>query len=161
MENKDIITPTEQLTIDTEQLVQQALVEKDSEELKRITEKFNLNMAKKSLCRVSAYDKLIDKVSSAMMERLDNYPDNFTNSELLDYLKTIHGAMEKTQRSLPNNVDTPLIQINQQNNFVDGGLDRDSRERVADFLKELLAQGMDVNEVIMNSEGDEDSDNNI
>lgn len=161
MENKDIITPTEQLTIDAEHLVQQALVEKDSEELKRITEKFNLNMAKKSLCRVSAYDKLIDKVSSAMMERLDNYPDNFTNSELLDYLKTIHGAMEKTQRSLPDNVDTPLIQINQQNNFVDGGLDRDSRERVADFLKELLAQGMDMNEVIMNSGEDEDSDNNI
>lgn len=75
-----------------------------------------------------------------MKERIMKRADQFSNKDLLDYLNTMNTAMEKAHKQI-NEVDAvPAIQFNQQNNTVimSDGLDRESRERVFDFVKNAL-----------------------
>ena len=60
-------------------------------------------------------------------------------------MKVVSELIDKGQKQV-NSVETPLIQINQQNNEVNvgdssirGGLSRDSRERVKNTVTDLLA----------------------
>ena len=86
------------------------------------------------------YDQLLDSIMSQMKERVLKRGDQFSNKDLLDYMNTMNTAMEKAHKQI-NEVDAvPAIQVNQQNNTVimGDGLDRESRERVFEFIKNAL-----------------------
>lgn len=86
------------------------------------------------------YDQLLDNIMSQMKERVLKRGDQFSNKDLLDYMNTMNTAMEKAHKQI-NEVDAvPAIQVNQQNNTVimGDGLDRESRERVFEFIKNAL-----------------------
>ena len=139
---KDIIN--EQAKEIVEKIVQETNLEK----VKDLTHLFNLNMSKKNAMRVMTMDGLVDKVTAQIEARFEKYPDNFSNTELLNYLQVLQSSIEKANKNLSLVDETPAIQLNQNNvniNIVDS-MSRESRERVAAFLKQALERQEVVDE---------------
>lgn len=135
-------------TIDnkTKELADRILVEDNIDALKDLTTLFNLNIARKNVLRVLKLNDLYDKVSDNIVKRFETTPGEFSNDDLIRYMTTIEGSIEKAQKQLGKVEDPPLIQINQQNNVninVDSAesLSREERERVMNTIKLLLESG--------------------
>lgn len=124
----------------TEKLATKIVKQTDPDDIKDLVSLFNLNHTKKQILRTMTYDQLLDSIMSQMKERVLKRGDQFSNKDLLDYMNTMNTAMEKAHKQI-NEVDAvPAIQVNQQNNTVimGDGLDRESRERVFEFIKNAL-----------------------
>ncbi|MDY5928892.1 MAG: hypothetical protein SPJ27_02510 [Candidatus Onthovivens sp.] len=132
-------------TLDTpvDELEQKLVDETDIDELKNIINLFNLNIKKKDILRTSKLSDLQDKVTAQMGERLENNAGAFSNKDLIEYFKIIQDTINKADNSL-STVDTPAIQLNQNQLNVhinhQNELDKDSRDRVADAVKSILAR---------------------
>ena len=63
-------------------LAENILKESDLDEIKRLTQLFNLNQAKKNVLRVLKLNSLLDKVSDQMLERFEKRPGEFSNSDV-------------------------------------------------------------------------------
>ena len=116
--------------------------------------------------RINKMNDLLDVITDQAMTRFTAKPDEISNKELLDSMKVVSELIDKGSKQI-NNVETPLIQINQQNNEVNlgdgtvkGGLSRDSRERVkntvADLLSSLGLTGMPNNNTNLSENLSED-----
>lgn len=127
----------------TSQIAQEIINEDDVDKIKDLTHLFNLNQAKKNVLRVMKLNGLLDTVSDKIIERFDKYPDNFSSADLLNYLQVTQNAIDKANKNLNLVDDTPVIQL-QQNNQVNVSIidsfDRDSKERVMEFVKSVLAK---------------------
>ena len=96
---------------------------------------FNESLQKKSLMRSASYSDLLDKIIEQMGTRLDKRAGEFSNKDLLDYLKVIEEASRKTSaEELP----VPTIQNNTQININNNELSRESRENVINCVKQFL-----------------------
>lgn len=127
----------------SKQLAQHILDESDVEKVKELTQLFNLNQAKKNVLRVMKLNGLLDTVSDKIIDRFDKFPDNFSNDDLIKYLQVTQTAIEKANKNLNLVDETPIIQVNHNNQLnvnISETLDRDSRERVLAFVKAALQQ---------------------
>lgn len=72
-----------------------------------------------------------------MKKRLNKNQDTFSNKDLLDYLNSIQSILNKY-----DNKDDKSLQIAIQNNLVinqsSEELDKDSRDRIADVIRNIL-----------------------
>lgn len=129
------------LNKENEELANQILAETDLKKTQELTHLFNLNQAKRNAIRVLKLNSLLDKVSDQMIERFEKRPDNFSNTDLLNYMTTVQSSIDRANKSLNLIDESPAIKINVENVNVDAGpvLDRDSRERVADALKAIMS----------------------
>ena len=156
---------TDKIDSSTRQLAQQIINEEDIDTVKDLTHLFNLNQAKKNVLRVMKLNGLLDTVSDKIIDRFEKYPDNFSNTDLLNYLQVTQNAIEKANKNLSLVDETPVIQLQQNNqvnvNIIDT-LDRDSKARVLDTIKAILSNTQpqeNVEEVItlvQEDSGDED-----
>ena len=156
---------TDKIDSSTRQLAQQIINEEDIDTVKDLTHLFNLNQAKKNVLRVMKLNGLLDTVSDKILDRFEKYPDNFSNTDLLNYLQVTQNAIEKANKNLSLVDETPVIQLQQNNqvnvNIIDT-LDRDSKARVLDTIKAILSSTQpqeNVEEVItlvQEDSGDED-----
>ena len=134
------------------ELVSEIISSESSEELNDVVKKFQLNQAKKNALRVMKLSDLFDSVNEQAIKRFEKYPDEFTNKELIEYMKVAQDIMTTTNKNLTieDTTNSPMIQINQQNNDIkiEGkSIDSDSRQRVLDFVNMALAKSRDkVNE---------------
>lgn len=113
----------------------------NSDEMKQIIDLFNLNQAKKNMLRVLKLNNLLDKVSDEMIQRFNKTPGEFNNTELLDYLQVTQSAIDRATKSLDIIDKTPSIQFNQVNvDMKDDVLSRESREKIQDAIKKILAK---------------------
>jgi hypothetical protein len=133
------------LNIDNQskQLAQHIIDEPDIEKVKELTQLFNLNQAKKNVLRVMKLNGLLDTVSDKIIDRFDRFPDNFSNDDLIKYLQVTQTAIEKANKNLSLVDDTPIIQVNHNNQLnvnISDTLDRESRERVLAFVKAAIQQ---------------------
>ena len=120
----------------------ETLPEEDSNDVIRI---FNNSLQKKTLIRSASYSDLLDKILEQMGTRLDKRAGEFSNKDLLDYLKVIEDASRKTQA---DEVPIPTIQNNTQININSSELSRESRENVINFVKKFLdSQNMNIDEI--------------
>ena len=125
------------------QVAQQILNTDDLEQVKDLTNLFNLNMRKKNVLRTLKMDSLLDKVTDQVIERFEKRPDNFSNEDLIKYMQVTENAIDRANKHLNLVEETPainLMQNNQVNINIDTGLDRDGRERVMDAVKAILAK---------------------
>lgn len=136
--------------------------EKDTERLKEFVNLFNINQAKKDVLRVDTYNKLIDSVIHQMELRITKKADEFSNKDLLDYLKIISESSEKSRNAFTRVSETPAIQINQVNigDNSERGLSRESREKVmaainAYMKKAMQSQEQDNEEIIIDNDGED------
>ena len=134
---------TKKITLDSspEEIEQQLLSENNIDELTNIINIFNLNIKRKDLVRTSKLNDLQDKITAQMSARLEKNAGEFSNKDLLDYFKVLQDTISKSDTSL-SNIDTPAIQINQQQINIgteSPELSRESREKVADIVSKILA----------------------
>ncbi len=136
---------TDDLKKESLEILNQIITSTDSTKTKDLTCLFNENQNKKTMLRMNKMSDLLDVITDQAMTRFTARPDEISNKELLDSMKVVSDLLEKGNKQI-NNVETPLIQINQQNNEVNlgdgankGGLSRDSRERVKNTVSDLLA----------------------
>ena len=155
---------TQGLDEKTLQIAQTIINEEDVDKIKDLTHLFNLNQAKKNVIRVMKLNGLLDTVSDKIIERFEKYPDNFSSADLLNYLQVTQNAIDKANKNLSLVEDTPVIQVNHNNqvnlNIIDS-YDRDSKERVMEFIKAVLAQSNSVEEVADYIEIKEEDNNNV
>ena len=161
--SEEMIVSTQSLDEKTTQIAQSIINEEDVDKIKDLTHLFNLNQAKKNVLRVMKLNGLLDTVSDKIIERFEKYPDNFSSADLLNYLQVTQNAIDKANKNLSLVEDTPVIQVNHNNqvnlNIIDS-YDRDSKERVMEFIKSVLAQSNSVDEAVDYIEIKEEVDTN-
>ena len=130
-------TPTLLTPID--ELETQLLEENNVENIKNIIDLFNVNIQKKNIIRTNKLNELQDKVYEQIDKRISVNADTFSNKDLLEYFKTIQETINKTDLNSAQ-VNIPQIQLNQNNlNLnISTELNRDSRQRITDAIKNIL-----------------------
>jgi hypothetical protein len=147
----DTCEPTTDLAIigkqslneESKALLSQIIAETDEQKVRDLTHLFNANQNKKTMARVNKLSDLLDTITDQALERFTARPDEISNKELFDGLKVVQDLIERGQKQVSGAGETPLIQINQQNNEVNVGnttsnLNRDSRERVKAAILGIL-----------------------
>lgn len=129
---------------ETTKVVNDIVKAKSVDELKAYTDMFSLNMAKKNAVRVAKLQNLLDKVNDQAIDRFEKHPDEFSNKEVLDYMKAVQEQITASQRTIEEIDNKPMIQVNNQKNEVninvEGGLSRESKNKVLDAVNALLKQ---------------------
>lgn len=137
------LLPLEQ---ETDKVLHEIVKAESVDELKGYTAKFNLNMAKKNAVRIAKLQNLLDSVNDQAIDRFTNHPSEFSNKEILDYMKAVQDQINSSQQALEEAGDKPMIQINNQKNEVNINVEnpalqsRESRERVVHAVDALLQQ---------------------
>lgn len=121
-------------------LTEKFLTETDPKELQTIVDMFNLNIKKKNMLRTTRISEIQDSIVSQIFQRVSSRPDEFSNTDLINYFK----VMQETLLKNSTETELPTIHINQNNqvniNMDNQGLDRMSRERVANAIRNILSQ---------------------
>lgn len=124
------------------QIIKQTIAENDVVKTKDLTAMFNNIQKKKAMVRVDKLNNLLDVITDQAIERFTMRPDELSNQELFQGLKTIQDLAEKNQKMLTEQTDQPpLIQINQQEVNIGTAteLDRTSRDKVKNAVANILA----------------------
>lgn len=138
MESKDIVDLIP-LDDETSKLADQIIKEKNVDEVQRLVHIFNLNQQKKNVVRILKLNSLLDKVSDNMLNRFEKRPDEFSNSDLLNYMNVVQSSIEKANKSLNLIDETPPIQLNQVNiNMPNETLSKESRDKVAEAVRAIM-----------------------
>lgn len=136
------------LNEESKALINKIIGEVDINKTKDLTYLFNINQNKKTMVRINKLNELLDVITDQAVVRFTSRPDEISNKELIDSLKTVQDLIERGQKQVTGVTEAPLIQINQQTNEVNVGdttktLSRDSRERVKNAVLSLL-NGLNV-----------------
>lgn len=136
---------TQALAEESTEIINQIIHENDVEKVKDLTYLFNINHNKKTMLRQDKLNELQDIITDQLITRFSTKPDEMSNQELMNGLKTVQDVLERSAKQINGvNDQTPLITINQQHNEVNVGgkptdsLSRDSRERVKTAVLNLL-----------------------
>ena len=131
------------LDMKSESIVNDIIETDNTEDIKTLTNMFNLNMAKKNMLRLLKLYGLLDDLSDVAVERLQKCPDEITNKELMDFLNIIQNLIDKSTKSVDIVNTTPMIQINTQNNTLITGsgeplnLTKESRDKVLEAVAQI------------------------
>jgi hypothetical protein len=124
-------------------IVTTIMSEQDPSKTKDLVDLFNWNMSKKNISRIKTLNQLYDSITSQMVERVDKRADQFSNSDLLDYMKTIQGAIDLNTKNLSQAQEIPTI-VHQTNNQVNinvvDSFDRAAKERILAAVQATLKQ---------------------
>jgi hypothetical protein len=127
------------LSVEAQKLIGELTSEKDRQKMQALEQQFNEIQRKKQLARISKLSDVQDMLTDQFYQRISQRPDEISNKEMLDGMKTIQDLMEKNQKHADSIEEIPqLIQINQTEVNVGNNLSRDSRERVKNAVIGLL-----------------------
>lgn len=117
--------------------------------MKDLTNLFNAAHMKKQVLRSFAYDNLLDHITEQMAARIVQRGDQFSNKDLLDYANSITSSLEKAHKQISGVNDSPVIQLNQQNNVVVNNdvLDEESKKRVEEVINNILKNVKNTNTI--------------
>ena len=115
-------------------------IEEDADRLKDLINLFNLNIKKKEILRKNTLSELQDQTINQIQKRIENRPEEFTNKELVDYMKTFSDLLDKNTSLVDEDLNT--IQLNNANevniNIGTEYLSRDSRQRISSVVSDIL-----------------------
>lgn len=115
--------------------------EQDPNKTKDLVDLFNWHISKKNVARVKKLSDLYDSVTDQMAERVTKRADQFSNSDLLDYMKTIQTAIDTNTKNMTQIQEPPLI-VHQTNTQINVNMseqfDREARERIMAAVQATL-----------------------
>lgn len=135
MDSKKVLSET------TNDVVSKLVESQELDEIKQLTQLFNLNQMKKDAVRVTKLNDILDKLDEQVYKRVEDHPDQFSNADLLNYINTIQQTVNKSTQNVSGINQMPLIQLNQQNNVInvsEDSLSRESREKIFNAVKQFL-----------------------
>ena len=145
-EEKDIVELTP-LDKKLNGLVETIMEEEDPNKTKDLVDLFNWNISKKNIARIQKLNNLYDSITDQLTERVSKRADQFSNSDLLDYVKTIQGAIDVNTKNLAQVQDPPLI-VQQNNTQINVNLaqsfDRDAKQRILKAVQATLEKAKTV-----------------
>lgn len=175
-ENLPSTINTQELDKSNECIARELIKETDSAKSKQLIDLFNVNIAKKNMIRTLKLSKLLDIIDDEALRRILERPDTITTKELMEYMTLVQGAIDKSQGAVSIVENTsPTIKWNQQNNTTInintdkevGGLNRESRTKVLNFIQGILKAAKtqsDTDNVIdvtdVSNEGDDTQNGN-
>ena len=95
----------------------------------------------KTMQRILKSNQLLDKVTEEALDRFIKNKDEFTNQDLLNYMKVVQDSINNSQKTLSTQqeqISKPLIQINQQNITTNEPLSKESQEKILSVVEELM-----------------------
>ena len=123
-------------------------------ELDSLYDAFKLNDTKKNVFRINKLNDLLDMVTDEAISRFKGGAWDMSNKEVIDYMNAVQGQIDRAKNTIDNIKDVNAIQVNKVNNTVNVNinnetptLSRESREKVIDFVKEILTS-VDKNDSI-------------
>lgn len=147
MEEDKALVDTSEIDGQLQELAQQVLTEQDPSKTGDLIDLFNWNISKKNVSRILKLNNLYDAVSDQMILRFATKSDQFTNSDLLDYLKAVQGAIDTSSKNLAQAEQPPLIVQNNNTqinvNVVDT-FDADAKRRIYEAIQETLNAAKEV-----------------
>ena len=136
----------------TEDIAHQILEEQNVDKIKDLTTLFNLNSQKRNVVRIMKMNKLLDNVTDEIVTRFENKPGNFSNEDLIKYMQVTESSIDKATKNLNLVEEAPPIHYQQNNqvniNIVDT-LDRDSKDRVLEYVNSILKGDIKTSEPII------------
>lgn len=122
------------------------------ESTKDLVSLFNWEMSRKNVTRILKLNGLLDNVTDQMAIRLEHRADQFSNDDLLDYMKTLQGAVDSSYKQL-NQVEEPPMIVQQTNTQINVNLndvfDRDSKQRILDAVNAMIEASKKPNDTII------------
>ena len=132
----------------------------DFDELNEIVEMFNLDLQKKNLIRGVKLSEVQDKVVDQLSMRLTERADNFSNEDLIKYLKTIQETLNKTTVTT-DDIKAPTIQVNQQVNVDNvNNFNAESRKRILSAVNSIMNGDTEELKILQGNiiQGDDEED---
>lgn len=96
-----------------------------------------MNQSKKNIIRSATFNDVLDKIAEQMDLRMTHKSDEFSNSDLVNWMKVIQDTISKTGDTAEQIKQAPSIQVNQVN-IGSEGLDSDSKQRVMEFIQSVM-----------------------
>lgn len=143
-----------------------AKVENKSQ-LDSLYDTFKINDTKKNVFRINKLNNLLDKITNEAINRFEQRPGEMSNKEIIDYMNAISNQIDRSKNTLNEIKDINLTQVNNTVNVNIANketiLSRESREKVIDFVKNILnksEESTDKDNVIDNVEIKENNNDN-
>ena len=109
-----------------------------TDELNEVTNLFLANQRKKDMIRSHKLSILLGIIDDEVINRFTDRPEDFDNTELLNYMNSTQRNIDSITRSLD---EKPIVQINNQHNEINIGgssLNRESRVKVLNAVQDIL-----------------------
>lgn len=158
-DNNETILPCTSVDTKIDSLMNDILEEQDPSKTKDLVDLFNWHMSKKNVVRIQKLNNLYDSITDQMVERVDKRADQFSNSDLLDYVKTIQSAIDINTKNLSNVQEPPMI-VHQNNTQINVNLaesfDSEAKARILAAVQATIQQATKTAEdniVIQTEEG--------
>lgn len=151
----DVVTKND-IKQQSQELTERIKSSNDIDELKREANIFNAHQIKIEASRINKLNDLLDKSIDLAVDRVEKCPDELSNKEVIDIMTATRNQLDKSTSKLDMINETPMIQVNQQNVNInmekENTLNRESREKVLDFIQQFIqqAQQADVIDVETN-----------
>ena len=111
-------------------------------ELDTLYDAFKINDTKKNVFRINKLNNLLDKITEEATARFEQRPGEMSNKEVIDYMNAVSNQIDRSKSTLNQIKDVNLTQVNNTVNVnIDNketSLSRESREKVIDFIKDIL-----------------------
>ena len=111
-------------------------------ELDALYDAFKINDTKKNVFRINKLNNLLDKITEEATARFEQRPGEMSNKEVIDYMNAVSNQIDRSKDTLSQIKDVNLTQVNNTVNVnIDNketSLSRESREKVIDFIKDIL-----------------------
>lgn len=111
-------------------------------ELDALYDAFKINDTKKNVFRINKLNNLLDRITEEATARFEQRPGEMSNKEVIDYMNAVSNQIDRSKSTLSQIKDVNLTQVNNTVNVnIDNketSLSRESREKVIDFIKDIL-----------------------
>lgn len=135
----------------TEDIVDRIKGETDQAKLKELTDLFIMNQSKKNIIRSATFNDVLDQIAEQMRMRMTHKSDEFSNKDLVDWMKVIQDTVNKTGDTVEQIKQAPSIQVNQVN-INSETLDSDSKQRVMEFIQSVMRGETKIDDIEIEGE---------
>lgn len=108
------------------------------------------------MIRTGKLNDLLDKATDQALKRIEKKPDEFSNTELVQFIQAAQGAIERSsvqvKEAVSTQVPVTLIQNNINVNVGDDTLNNDERGRVLDIMQQILESQRKQTEIVVEAE---------
>ena len=140
-EEMSLIQKNQQILAENANTILDDIVKAESvEDIKNLTQLFNLNTVKKNALRINQLNELMDLANQEALERFKKYAPFMDDKDIANYMKVFQQSLTNAQQIVNSLDEKPTIQLNIQNNINtnEPTLSRESQEKVASTVKTIL-----------------------
>lgn len=140
-EEMSLIQKNQQILAENANTILDDIVKSENvEDIKNLTQLFNLNTVKKNALRINQLNELMDLANQEALERFKKYAPFMDDKDVANYMKVFQQSLTNAQQIVNSLDEKPTIQLNIQNNINtnEPTLSRESQEKVASTVKTIL-----------------------